>query len=103
MVHGASHIGDSPLHLAIETKQAGVISLLLRAGADPTMRNKNGRSPLDNLGMYEQSPAVLQHRPCSGRACLSCTHARARARAHARREKEKQRGGGGDTYLSSLM
>ena len=84
MVHGASHIGDSPLHLAIETKQAGVISLLLRAGADPTMRNKNGRSPLDNLGMYEQSPAVLQHRPCSGRACLSCTHARARARARAR-------------------
>ena len=54
--------GDSPLHLAIETKQAGVISLLLRAGADPTMRNKNGRSPLDNLGMYELLQAAIHQR-----------------------------------------
>eukprot|EP01047_Picozoa_sp_COSAG01_P005760 COSAG01_NODE_200_length_22187_cov_59.140529_17_plen_68_part_00 len=47
--------GDSPLHIAIEQKHAGEISLLLRSGADPTMRNSKGRSPLDNLGMYALS------------------------------------------------
>jgi hypothetical protein len=45
--------GDSPLHVAINTKHAGEISLLLRAGADPTMRNANGKSPLDNMGMFK--------------------------------------------------
>ena len=44
--------GDSPLHIAINTKHAGEISLLLRAGANPTMRNAQGKSPLDNLGVH---------------------------------------------------
>lgn len=37
---------QTPLHLAVITKQAKVLEVLLRAGADPTLVDKDGRSPL---------------------------------------------------------
>lgn len=37
---------QTPLHLAVITRQVKVVEVLLRAGADPTLLDQNGRSPL---------------------------------------------------------
>uniref|UniRef100_A0A3P9PAP4 Nuclear factor of kappa light polypeptide gene enhancer in B-cells 2 (p49/p100) n=1 Tax=Poecilia reticulata TaxID=8081 RepID=A0A3P9PAP4_POERE len=37
---------QTPLHLAVITRQLKVLEVLLRAGADPTLVDKDGRSPL---------------------------------------------------------
>ncbi|XP_028983201.2 LOW QUALITY PROTEIN: nuclear factor NF-kappa-B p100 subunit [Betta splendens] len=42
----ANHLRQTPLHLAVITKQAKVVEVLLRSGADPSLVDKDGRSPL---------------------------------------------------------
>lgn len=37
---------QTPLHLAVITRQVKVVEVLLRAGADPSLVDKDGRSPL---------------------------------------------------------
>lgn len=39
--------GDTALHLSAKHDKAEAMKLLLRAGADPTLRNKQGKTPLD--------------------------------------------------------
>ncbi|XP_070555915.1 serine/threonine-protein phosphatase 6 regulatory ankyrin repeat subunit A-like [Ptychodera flava] len=42
-----NHEGATPLHFAVLYGGVPVVSLLLKHGADPTVRNKKGKSPLD--------------------------------------------------------
>lgn len=46
IVNTANHLQQTPLHLAVITRQVKVVEVLLRAGADPTLLDQNGRSPL---------------------------------------------------------
>jgi hypothetical protein len=49
--------GDTALHRAASNRHAGILSLLLQAGADPTTRNNFGRTPL-------HYPRSRGHQPC---------------------------------------
>ncbi|KAM3862712.1 nuclear factor NF-kappa-B p100 subunit [Diretmus argenteus] len=46
VLNTANHLRQTPLHLAVITRQAKVVEVLLRAGADPSLLDKDGRSPL---------------------------------------------------------
>ncbi|XP_042357482.1 nuclear factor NF-kappa-B p100 subunit [Plectropomus leopardus] len=46
ILNTANHLRQTPLHLAVITRQVKVVEVLLRAGADPTLLDKDGRSPL---------------------------------------------------------
>lgn len=37
---------QTPLHLAVITRQVKVVEMLLRAGVDPSLLDKDGRSPI---------------------------------------------------------
>lgn len=39
--------GDSALHLSAKHDKAEAMKLLLKAGADPTLQNKMGKTPMD--------------------------------------------------------
>ncbi|XP_069579873.1 nuclear factor NF-kappa-B p100 subunit [Brachyistius frenatus] len=41
-----NHLRQTPLHLAVITRQLKVVEVLLRAGADPSLPDKDGRNPL---------------------------------------------------------
>uniref|UniRef100_A0A673X5D4 Nuclear factor of kappa light polypeptide gene enhancer in B-cells 2 (p49/p100) n=1 Tax=Salmo trutta TaxID=8032 RepID=A0A673X5D4_SALTR len=41
-----NHLSQTPLHLAVITRQVKVVDVLLRAGADPTLLDRDGRTPL---------------------------------------------------------
>uniref|UniRef100_A0A674BCU3 Nuclear factor of kappa light polypeptide gene enhancer in B-cells 2 (p49/p100) n=1 Tax=Salmo trutta TaxID=8032 RepID=A0A674BCU3_SALTR len=41
-----NHLGQTPLHLAVITRQVKVVDVLLRAGADPTLLDRDGRTAL---------------------------------------------------------
>ncbi|MFT7805948.1 nuclear factor NF-kappa-B p100 subunit-like isoform X2 [Arapaima gigas] len=41
-----NHLNQTPLHLAVITKQHSVLDFLLKAGADPTLLDRDGRSVL---------------------------------------------------------
>ncbi|XP_039996104.1 LOW QUALITY PROTEIN: nuclear factor NF-kappa-B p100 subunit [Xiphias gladius] len=46
ILNTANHLRQTPLHLAVITRQVKVVEVLLRAGADPSLVDKDGRSPL---------------------------------------------------------
>uniref|UniRef100_A0A096LYD8 Nuclear factor of kappa light polypeptide gene enhancer in B-cells 2 (p49/p100) n=1 Tax=Poecilia formosa TaxID=48698 RepID=A0A096LYD8_POEFO len=46
VLNTCNHLQQTPLHLAVITRQLKVVEVLLRAGADPTLVDKDGRSPL---------------------------------------------------------
>ncbi|XP_037638060.1 nuclear factor NF-kappa-B p100 subunit isoform X1 [Sebastes umbrosus] len=46
ILNTANHLRQTPLHLAVITRQVKVVEVLLRAGADPSLLDKDGRSPL---------------------------------------------------------
>lgn len=50
---------QTPLHLAVITRQAKVVETLLRAGVDPSLRDKDGRSPV-HLASLAGDSAVLR-------------------------------------------
>uniref|UniRef100_A0A8C7L1Q1 Nuclear factor of kappa light polypeptide gene enhancer in B-cells 2 (p49/p100) n=1 Tax=Oncorhynchus kisutch TaxID=8019 RepID=A0A8C7L1Q1_ONCKI len=41
-----NHLSQTPLHLAVITRQVKVVDVLLRAGADPTLLDRDGRNAL---------------------------------------------------------
>uniref|UniRef100_A0A8D3CX55 RHD domain-containing protein n=1 Tax=Scophthalmus maximus TaxID=52904 RepID=A0A8D3CX55_SCOMX len=46
LLNMANHLQQAPLHLAVITRQVKVMEVLLQAGADPSLVDKDGRSPL---------------------------------------------------------
>ncbi|KAM6956232.1 nuclear factor NF-kappa-B p100 subunit-like [Aplochiton taeniatus] len=46
VLNTANHLRQTPLHLAVITRQWKVVEVLLRAGADPSLVDRDGRSPL---------------------------------------------------------
>ncbi|XP_047191150.1 nuclear factor NF-kappa-B p100 subunit isoform X3 [Scophthalmus maximus] len=46
LLNMANHLQQTPLHLAVITRQVKVMEVLLQAGADPSLVDKDGRSPL---------------------------------------------------------
>ncbi|KAM4591810.1 nuclear factor NF-kappa-B p100 subunit-like [Odontesthes bonariensis] len=46
ILNTTNHLQQTPLHLAVITRQLKVVEVLLRAGADPSLQDKDGRSPL---------------------------------------------------------
>lgn len=50
---------QTPLHLAVITRQVKVVELLLRAGVDPSLLDKDGRSPI-HLAALGGDSAVLR-------------------------------------------
>uniref|UniRef100_A0A3P9L527 Nuclear factor of kappa light polypeptide gene enhancer in B-cells 2 (p49/p100) n=1 Tax=Oryzias latipes TaxID=8090 RepID=A0A3P9L527_ORYLA len=46
ILNTTNHLQQTPLHLAVITRQPKVVEALLRAGADSTLPDKDGRSPL---------------------------------------------------------
>ena len=58
------YLFQTPLHLAVLTNQPGAIILLIRAGADPTLVDRNGRTPAHlavKYGMNECLAALLHY------------------------------------------
>lgn len=51
--------GDTPLHDAARFGHAEVVGLLLKAGADPSIKNNNGQTVLDVAVQYEY-PDILK-------------------------------------------
>ena len=47
--------GWTPLHCAVHWKHAEAVKILLRAGADPFAKNKEGDTPLEKCSVYEHS------------------------------------------------
>nr|XP_046257028.1 nuclear factor NF-kappa-B p100 subunit isoform X2 [Scatophagus argus]XP_046257030.1 nuclear factor NF-kappa-B p100 subunit isoform X2 [Scatophagus argus] len=46
ILNTTNHLQQTPLHLAVITRQVKVVEVLLRAGADPSLVDKDGRSPI---------------------------------------------------------
>uniref|UniRef100_A0A667Z1I2 Nuclear factor of kappa light polypeptide gene enhancer in B-cells 2 (p49/p100) n=1 Tax=Myripristis murdjan TaxID=586833 RepID=A0A667Z1I2_9TELE len=46
VLNATNHLQQTPLHLAVITRQVKVVELLLRAGADPSLLDKDGRTAL---------------------------------------------------------
>ncbi|XP_047458405.1 nuclear factor NF-kappa-B p100 subunit isoform X2 [Mugil cephalus] len=46
ILNTANHLQQTPLHLAVITRQVKVLEVLLKAKADPSLPDKDGRSPL---------------------------------------------------------
>ncbi|XP_040905197.1 nuclear factor NF-kappa-B p100 subunit isoform X3 [Toxotes jaculatrix] len=60
----ANRLQQTPLHLAVITRQVKVVEVLLRAGADPSLVDKDGRSPLHLAalaGDYNTLRTLLAH------------------------------------------
>jgi ankyrin repeat protein len=72
LLDGGAHVnapvdprGYTALHYAAQKGMAGKVALLLQRGADPTLRARNGKTPLD-LAKEGGDPEVI--RLCSGGA-----------------------------------
>ncbi|KAL0964301.1 hypothetical protein UPYG_G00321980 [Umbra pygmaea] len=46
VINKLNHLSQSPLHLAVITSQVKAVDVLLRAGADPTLLDRDGRTAL---------------------------------------------------------
>ncbi|XP_037532088.1 B-cell lymphoma 3 protein homolog [Nematolebias whitei] len=49
-----NHLRQTPLHLAVITKQAHMVDVLLRAGADPSVLDRHGQTALHLCCEYDQ-------------------------------------------------
>ncbi|KAM6916490.1 nuclear factor NF-kappa-B p100 subunit [Xenentodon cancila] len=53
-----NHLQQTPLHLAVITRQSKAVELLLRAGADPSLLDRDGRSPLHLAALAGDSSMI---------------------------------------------
>ncbi|XP_035982083.1 nuclear factor NF-kappa-B p100 subunit isoform X3 [Fundulus heteroclitus] len=58
VLNTANHLQQTPLHLAVITRQLKVTEALLRAGADPSLVDKDGRSPLHLAALTGDTAAL---------------------------------------------
>lgn len=66
-----NNLRQTPLHLAVITQQANLVEALLRAGADPTVLDRNGQTALHLCSEYDQGDCLsvlLSH--CTAQTCL---------------------------------
>ncbi len=56
-VNAFDHAGETPLHRAVRMKRKDFVEQLLVAGADPNLRNKEGKTPLD-LSLQPPVPVI---------------------------------------------
>ncbi|KAJ8248469.1 hypothetical protein GJAV_G00242350 [Gymnothorax javanicus] len=64
IINTQNHLSQTPLHLAVITKQPKVADFLLRAGADPTVLDRDGRSAVHlaaTLGDESMLRVLLSH------------------------------------------
>lgn len=64
LLNTANHLRQTPLHLAVITRQVRVVEVLLRAGADPSLVDKDGRNPIHLAalaGDYTMLRPLLAH------------------------------------------
>ena len=88
---GEENDGDTALHAAVAMNRASITSLLLQAGANPTIRDKHGRTPLDCaqedghaqcIALLEPAVAEPQRaRTLKARTLIDAAHAIHEARA----------------------
>jgi ankyrin repeat protein len=48
--------GETPLHWAVRKHNVPSVRLLLAAGADPNVKDKKGRTPVDGCTTYRDDP-----------------------------------------------
>lgn len=59
LLSAANHLRQTPLHLAVSLRQVKVVDLLLRAGADPSLLDRDGRSAV-HLAALSGDTSVLR-------------------------------------------
>lgn len=59
LLNATNHLRQSPLHLAVSSRQVKVVDLLLRAGADPSLLDRDGRSAV-HLAALSGDSSVLR-------------------------------------------
>lgn len=59
-IHGQKANGWTALHLAAGSDHADMIDLLIDAGCDRTIRNRNGQTALDVARAQQRSRAILR-------------------------------------------
>uniref|UniRef100_A0A3B4A445 RHD domain-containing protein n=1 Tax=Periophthalmus magnuspinnatus TaxID=409849 RepID=A0A3B4A445_9GOBI len=59
LLNTANHLRKTPLHLAVSSRQMQVVELLLRAGADPSLVDRDGRSAV-HLAALSGDTSVLR-------------------------------------------
>lgn len=64
-VNTANEQGNTPLHWAALTGKTAVVELLLGHGADPMLKNKSGRTPLDEAmqGNHDATCELISRSP----------------------------------------
>ncbi|XP_068596988.1 nuclear factor NF-kappa-B p100 subunit [Brachionichthys hirsutus] len=58
ILNTANHLLQTPLHLAVITRQVKVVEMLLRAGADPSLLDRDGRSPIHLAALVGESSTL---------------------------------------------
>ena len=79
--------GDTPLHNAVTYERPALITALVAMGADPTVRNESGESPLEEA--QRKKPALLP--AFKERAVAAFREAQERAEAATRRRQAEER------------
>ena len=51
--------GVTPLYLAVVGQDVAVVAGLIKAGADASIRNKNGWTPMHQVARYSDNPAIV--------------------------------------------